>query len=310
MKLFSGTSNLPLSKEVSRLLKIPLSKCEIIRFGNSEVRVRIEENVKDETCVILQSTSNPTDTNLMELFFFCDALKRSEAKKVIGLIPYFGYARQNIQHRKGECVSANVVIRFIENIGFDEIYTFDLHDEATEGIFTIPFTNLTALNILSEKIKKYLKENNINLSSVVVVSPDQGGVERTRKFANYFYNKQKFSIAVVEKKRNQDTIHKVKSLDLYGNVKGKTVIMPDDVATSGETLINAANLALKKGAKQVFTAITHHDFTKNAPAKIQSSNILKFFTTNTIELKEKEKFPKLIESSVASVITKKLRNLR
>jgi len=310
MKLFSGTSNLPLSKEVSKLLKTPLSKCEIIRFGNSEVRVRIEENVKDETCIVLQSTSNPTDTNLMELFFFCDALKRSEAKKVIGFIPYFGYARQNIQHRKGECVSTNVVIRFLENIGFDEIYTFDLHDEATEGIFTIPFTNLTALKILSEKIKKYLKENNISLSSVAVVSPDQGGVERTRKFANYFYNNQKFSIGIIEKKRDQDIIHKVKSLDLYGNVKGKTVIMPDDVTTSGETLINAAGLILKKQAKQVFAAITHHDFTKDAPSKIQNSNIQKFFTTNTIELKEKEKFPKLKEYSIASNIAEKLKSLK
>ena len=138
IKLFSGTANPRLSQEVAKLLNLTLAKAEVTRFHNSEVRVRIQDEVRNHTSVIIQPTANPTDTNLMELFFFCDALRRQEAKKVIGVIPYFGYARQDVQYRPGECVSANVIIRFIESIGFDKIYTVDLHDEATEGVFSIP----------------------------------------------------------------------------------------------------------------------------------------------------------------------------
>lgn len=114
-----------------------MAKVEVVRFENSEVRVRVEEDVKNDTCVIIQSTSNPTNTNLMELFLMADALRREEARRVIAMIPYFGYARQDIQHRPGECVSANVIIRFLESIGIHKVYTVNLHDEATEGVFLI-----------------------------------------------------------------------------------------------------------------------------------------------------------------------------
>src|SRR3990167_6808521 len=169
MKLFSGSNNLPLSEKISKIINISLSKAEIIRFGNSEVRVRIEDDVKNDVCVVIQPTSNPTDTRLMELFFFCDALKRQEARKVIGVIPYFGYARQDIQHREGECVSANVIIRFLEAIGFHKIYTFDLHDEATEGVFSIPFKNITSYILMASHIKKYLK-GSLSEKEVAIVS--------------------------------------------------------------------------------------------------------------------------------------------
>ncbi len=164
IKLFSGSANVGLSEEISKLLKYPLSKTEIIRFGNSEVRVTIQEEVKLATCIVIQPLSNPTDTNLMELFFFCDALRRQEARRVIAYIPYFGYSRQDVQHRPGECVSVNVIIRFIESIGFHKVYTVDIHDEATEGVFSIPFKNLSAIPLLASAIKKHLKiiKNNIN----------------------------------------------------------------------------------------------------------------------------------------------------
>src|SRR3989344_7580429 len=131
MKLFSGSSNPQLTKKVADILKIPVSLSETITFANSEIRVRILEEVTDEICIVIQSTDNPTDTHLMELFFFADALKRQNAKKIAAMIPYFGYARQDIQHRPGEAVSANVIVRFIEAIGIAEVLTFDIHDEAT-----------------------------------------------------------------------------------------------------------------------------------------------------------------------------------
>jgi ribose-phosphate pyrophosphokinase len=214
IKLFSGSANPKLSREVSKLLKIPLSECEVVRFANSEVRVRIVEKVKDKVCVVIQPTTNPTDTNLMELLFFADALKRSGAKEIITFIPYFGYARQNREHRPGEVVSTNVVVRFLEMIGFNEIYTIDLHSEETEGMFTIPFKNLSAFSILGPAIAHYLK-NNKNTEEVAVVSPDQGGVERARFFAGNFFHTNKVDIAVIEKKRSLDTIHQSKVLNIY-----------------------------------------------------------------------------------------------
>lgn len=244
----------------------------------------------------------------MELFFFCDALRRQEARRVIAYIPYFGYARQDVQHRPGECVSANVIIRFFESIGFAKIYTIDIHDEATEGVFSIPFKNLSALPLLAKEIKKYLKTEKPSEKEIAVVSPDQGGVERTRHFGESFYGNGNFSMAVIEKKRNLEHIHLSKALDLYGDVKGKIVILVDDVVTSGGTLIHAAELCRKRGAKKVLAAIVHHDFTADAPQKLQRDSIDIIFSTNTIALKPEQKFEKLHEISIASLISDELKN--
>lgn len=312
IKIFSGSANVELAKEVANKLKIKLSSSQITRFDNSEVKVKINEEVKNHICFIIQSTANPTDTHLMELFFFCDALRRKEAKKVIGIIPYFGYARQNIQHQEGECVSANVIIRFLEAIGFSKIYTFDLHDPATEGVFSIPFKNLSAIPLLASEIKKYLQKKYQNfrnlLDNIQIVSPDQGGIERARIFAESFFekNKKEISLAVIEKKRNLNLKHQSIALDLYGNVNKKIVIIIDDIVTSGKTLINAVDLCLKKGAKEVYGAIVHHDFSPNASKIIQKSYIKKLFTTNTIALNPQQKFEKLHEISIANLIVKEI----
>lgn len=307
IKLFSCTANPALSRSVSDRLSVPLSASEIIRFENSETRVRVHEDVKNHTCVLIQSTSNPSDTHLMELFFFCDALRRQEAKKVVGVIPYFGYARQDIQHRSGECVSVNVIIKFLESIGFYKVYTVNLHDEATEGVFSIPFKNVDVFPILAKEVNVYLK--NVTAENTAVVSPDHGGVERARKFSDALFGHQNHTISVVEKKRDLQHIHKSVALDLYGDVKGRTAILVDDMITSGGTLIHAADLCMRRGAKQVLAAVVHHDFGPNAPKLIQASAITRFFTTDTIALKEDQKFDKLTEVSVASLIAEELRHL-
>lgn len=306
MKLFSGTANPSLTTEVAQLMNVPVSKSEVVRFENTEVRVRIEEDVKNNKCVVMQSTSNPMDANLMELFLTCDALRREEAHKVIGVLPYFGYARQNIQHRNGECVSANMIIRILETIGFNKVYTFDLHDEATAGVFSIPFVNLTTLGLIAENVKSYLGAD-ATKEKVTVISPDQGGIERARKFGTYLFGDDKFSIGVTEKKRNADQIHQSKALDLYGDVAGKTAIIVDDVTTSGGTLIHAAEFCMQKGATRVLAAIVHHDFGPTAAQKIQDSSIEKFFTTNTIALKENQQFEKMVEISVAPLMAEELK---
>src|SRR3989344_1519645 len=284
MKLFAGTAHPQLGKSIARELHMTLSSAEVVRFGNSEVRVRIGDDVRNETCVVIQTTSNPTDTNLMELFLFCDALRREEADRIIAVIPYFGYAKQNIQHVKGDCVSANVVVRFLEAIGFHKVYTFDIHDEGTGGVFSIPFKNLTAFPLLAEYIKNYLKKNKIHTSDVVLVSPDQGAVEKVRDFGTVFYGRSDFSEAVIEKHRDQTIPHKAEPIDLYGNVKDKIVVIVDDMVVSGSTLLPAVDLCLKKGAQEVYATAVHHDFTSGASSKIQSSQLKKFFTTDTIVL--------------------------
>ncbi|OGK18502.1 hypothetical protein A2866_00820 [Candidatus Roizmanbacteria bacterium RIFCSPHIGHO2_01_FULL_39_8] len=310
IKLFSGSSNSRLSLEVSDLLRLPLSKAEVTRFGNSEVKVTIHEDVRNQNCVIIHPTSNPTDTHVMELLLFCDALKRQEAKKVIGYIPYFGYAKQDLQHRPGECVSVNVVIRMIESIGFDKIYTIDLHDEATAGVFSIPFKNLSALPMLAKHIRKYFISLGLTnlIDSTILVSPDQGAVEKVRNFGTSFYGTPEFSEGVIEKKRNLDTAHKATPLDLYGNVKGKIAIIVDDMVVSGSTLIPAAKICLERGAKEVYGAFVHHDFTVDAPKKLKEAKLKKIFTTNTIELKESQKIDELEEISVAQLLASELKN--
>jgi ribose-phosphate pyrophosphokinase len=297
MKLFSGTANKKLAEEIAKEMHVKLAKAEVIRFGNSEIKVFIQESVKDKECFIVQPTSNPTDTHLMELFFFADALKRGEAKKIVGIIPYFGYARQNREHRPGEAVSVNVVIKFLETVGFNEIYTIDLHDEGTEGIFSIPFKNISALPYLFKKIKKdYDKDGEI-----VIASPDQGGVERARLVAS-----KNSEIVVIEKKRNLDAIHQAKAISLFGDVAGKIVVLVDDIITSGRTIVSAAELCLKHGAKKTIAAITHHDFTPEAPQFLQSSCLEKIYSTNSIELRPEQKIPKLKEFSIAKLIVENI----
>ncbi|MCX7996925.1 MAG: ribose-phosphate pyrophosphokinase [Patescibacteria group bacterium] len=309
LKLFSGTANRPLTQEIAGKLGIELSGIEIVRFENSEVRVRVEEDVAHDTCVLVQPFSNPTDTNLIEFFLSGDALRREEARKVIGVIPYFGYARQNIQHRPGECISANVIIRIIESIGFHRIYTIDIHDEATGGVFEIPFKNLSAFPALSSAIKNYLSVQEPDVDNFAIVTPDQGGIERARSFGYAFFGHHDFHLAVTEKKRDINAIHKSKALDLYGDVSGKTVILVDDIATSAGTLIHGAALCVNHGATRVLAAVTHHDFSISAPEKIQDSPIEVFFTTNSIALQEQYRFEKLREISIADIIANELRGL-
>jgi ribose-phosphate pyrophosphokinase len=247
----------------------------------------------------------------MELFLTADALKREEARKIIAVIPYFGYARQDLQHRPGECVSANVVIRFLESIGVHKVYTIDLHDEATQGVFNIPFKNLSALPLLAAEIKKYLSAKNISTEpkNLAIISPDQGGIERARKFGEAFYGHNNFDIAVTEKRRDLAHIHQSTALNLYGEVNGRHAIIVDDIVTSGRTLVHASEFALAQGANSVTAAISHRDFGEGTAEKLQSSPLEAFFTSDSIELKDEYRFEKMHEVSMAEVIAKELRSI-
>lgn len=306
MKLFSGTSNPKLTEKVAKLLDIPVSESEVVRFENSEVRVRVCEDVREETCVVIQSISNPTDTNLMELFLFCDALRREQAKKVIVVMPYLGYARQNIQHRPGEAVSMHVVIRLLEALGVTRVVTCDIHDEGSMGIFSIPMTHISTLPLLATHIKTEMK-GKLDPDHVAIVSPDQGGIERARTFGKAFFGTDSFDLTVIEKSRDPNRIHTSRAVALFGDVKDKKVIIVDDVTTSGGTLIHAAQSCLDAGATSAIAAIAHHDLGPSAPAKIEASVLEAVYSTNTITLTPETTFESLVELDIASVIAESLR---
>ncbi len=283
-RLFVGSASENLGRKIAKLNGWRIGKKEVVRFANSEVRVTIMEKVNGQDVWVVQTTANPSDNNIMELLLTIDALRREGSKNINCIIPYFGYARQNKQHRSGECVSAHVVIKLLEEVGADKIVAADLHDESIAGIFSIPFLHVSALPYLAKQVSEKLGLNDRDKKNFIVGTPDQGGLERSRVFAETFYNKTEgFETIVVEKKRDLDKIHQSYAVELFGNVEGKSVILVDDIATSGGTLINAATLCLEHGAKDVYAVIAHADFALGTAEKIQNSKITKLFTTNTIE---------------------------
>ena len=281
--IFSGSSSPKLCQEIARKNDFILGKLVKQDFANSEIKVRVETDVKDRDTLVVQALSNPTNDNLVELLFTVDALRRERAKSVTLIIPYFGYARQNIQHTKGECVSMNVVVRMLESLKVDKVITLDIHDEASAGIFNIPFSNISALPLLAKNIYKFNNLDKTTETQFVIGTPDQGGVERARFFANNFYQHHKnMETIVVEKKRDLSKVHVSTAVEIFGNVKNKKVLLVDDIATSGSTIINAANMCLENGALEVSAAIVHPDFALGVAEKLGSSNLTNFFTTNSI----------------------------
>lgn len=305
-KLFSGSHHVSLSKKVAEKLDVELSNAEIIRFGNSECRVRIEDVVNGMHCAVIQPISNPTDEQLMELMFFADALRRSGAEEIIAVIPYFGYARQDIQHRMGECVSFHVVVSMLEAIGFTRIITIDLHDEASRAVFEVPFYHSSALPILARSVKSYLSDEKENIA---FITADHSGIERARAFGEAYMGHSNFEIVVVEKKRNISGIHDSKAVQVYGDIYHKIAIVVDDIATSSKTIVNAAHMCLEQGANRAIAAVTHHDFADEGPLRIQKSNIEAFFTTNTIPMQESWAFEKLQEVDISNIIVESLETI-
>ena len=296
--IFSGNSNIPLASAVATLLRRSLGKVELIRFADSECRVRIEEEVEDKDVFIIQSLSNPVDENLMELLLLGDAVKRGEARKIIAVLPYHGYARQDRIHRPGECLSAQVVAKLIEAVGFDKLVTFELHNEAILGFFKIPVVHLSGLSVFRPLVER-LKDD------VVVVTPDAGALKRSQKFSEGL----DLPLALIEKKRDLNQPHKILSMRVVGDVKDKIAIVVDDVIVTGGTLVNAAYLLKEKGAKQVIAAATHADFVGGADKILQDSPVDKIWVTDTIVIPEEKRFPKLHVLSSAALLAAALEKM-
>ena len=272
MKILSGTSNPRLSKEISKKLKLKLINTNIKRFADGEIYIEINENIRGNSVFVIQSTSTPANDNIMELLLCIDALRRSSAKNITAVIPYFGYARQDRKVAPRTSISAKVVSNLITNAGANRIVTVDLHAGQIQGFFDIPVDNLFTTPLFARYIKKKFKNKNL-----VCVSPDVGGVQRTRGLAT----KIKADLAIIDKRRPEPGKSKV--MNIIGEVKGKNCIIIDDIIDSGGTIINAVEALKKAGAIDVYVFITHAVLSGEAAEKIQKSKIKKLIITDTID---------------------------
>jgi len=299
MKVLAGTSNLKLCKDIARQLKLKLINSNIKRFADNEIYVEINENIRGNSIFVVQSTSNPANDNLMELLICIDALRRSSAKNITAVIPYFGYARQDRKVVPRTAISAKLVSNLITNAGANRILSVDLHAGQIQGFFDIPVDNLFATPIFARHIKKKLSLNNL-----VCVSPDVGGVERTRALSR----KINVGIAIIDKRR--PTPGKSEVMNIIGDVENKTCVIVDDIIDSGGTIVNAAHALKNKGAKDVYVYITHAVLSGAAVDKIEKSKIKKLITTDTIDNLKKIKSSKKIEViSIAPMISEAMKRI-
>ena len=278
MKILSGTSNLSLSKSIARQLKLKLVNTNIKSFADGEVYVEINENIRGNSVFVIQSTSTPTNDNLMELLLCVDALRRSSAKNITAVIPYFGYARQDRKVVPRTSISAKLVSNLITNAGASRIVTVDLHSGQIQGFFDIPVDNLFTTPLFARYIKKNLKNKNL-----ICVSPDVGGVQRTRGLAT----KINVDLAIIDKRRPRPGKSQV--MRIIGNVQNKECIIVDDIIDSGGTIVNAVDALIKEGAKSVYVFVTHAVLSGEAINKIKKSKINKLIITDSIDNTKKIK---------------------
>ena len=272
MKLLTGNSNKILSKKISKFLKSKLINSSIRKFADGEIYIEINENIRGNSIFIIQSISSPANDNLMELLLCIDALKRSSAKNITAVIPYFGYARQDRKVVPRTSISAKLVSNLITKAGADRVVTVDLHAGQIQGFFDIPVDNLFCTHIFARHIKKNIKSKNI-----ICVAPDVGGNERARALGKSL----DVGLAIVDKRRPAPGKSQV--MNIVGNVKDKTCIVIDDIIDSGGTIINSAKALKDRGAKEVYVYITHGVLSGEAVKKIQKSVIKKLVITDTID---------------------------
>ncbi len=297
MMIFSGSASKKLAAKIAKELSLELSPVEIFVFPDGEKRIRIKENVLGKDCIIVQSASTPPDENYMELFIMIDALKRSGAKSIKTLIPYLGYQRQDHIFRGGEAVSLEVIAEILVRVGMTELFSFDLHSPKIPEVFSVPVHHLLALPLFSEKIKKEFK-----LDEIVLVSPDMGGIRRIKSVSEMLGN---IPFATVEKNRNLST-GEIHDAGLNGDVRGKVAVIIDDMISTGITIVDAVNLLIENGATKVFAFATHAVFAREASKLLQKSAVERVVVSDTIDIPEYNKFPKLEIISIADVAAKAL----
>ncbi len=272
MKVFAGNSNRHLADAICSYLNVPVGKASVRRFADQEIFVEVQENVRGEDVFIIQSTSFPTNDHLMELLIMIDAFRRSSARRITAVLPYFGYARQDRKAGPRTPISAKLGANLITEAGADRVLTLDLHAGQIQGFFDIPTDNLYAVPILARDVKE-----NYDLNNVMVVSPDVGGVVRARSLAK----RLDCQLAIVDKRRERAGESEV--MNVIGDVSGKDCLLIDDIVDSGGTLCNAAEALLKNGATSVTAYITHGVLSGGAVTRIATSKLRELVITDSIQ---------------------------
>ena len=271
MKIFSGTANQPLARAICQSIGMELGKISITSFPDGETFVKIEENVRGEDVFLVQPTSPPTNHNLMELFIMMDALRRASAHRITAVLPFYGYARQDRKDQPRVPITAKLVANLLVAAGANRILAMDLHAQQIQGFFDIPVDHLYAAPVMYE----YLRRK--KLTDLVVVSPDVGGL----KMAHAYSQTLDASLAIVAKRRKSAT--EVESMAVIGDIKGKNVLMVDDLTETAGTLTSAAALLKKKGAKTILACVSHAILNEQGIERLRKSSIDELITTDTVQ---------------------------
>ncbi|EKN00092.1 MULTISPECIES: ribose-phosphate pyrophosphokinase [Acidocella] len=299
MKIVACNSNRPLAEAVAAGLNLPLAKASVRRFADMEVFVEIHENVRGEDVFVIQSTSYPTNDNLMELLITCDALRRGSARRITPVIPYFGYARQDRKSGPRTPISAKLVANLITEAGASRVLTMDLHAGQIQGFFDIPVDNLPAAPLFSRDIEERFAGR-----TPMIVSPDVGGVLRARIIARRLNT----DLAIIDKRRERAGVSEV--MNIIGEVEGRDCILVDDIVDSGGTLCNAAEALLANGAKSVEVYVTHGVLSGGAVARIAASPIEMLTITDSIMATEAVRLAHNIRQlSVAQLLAEAMRRI-
>jgi ribose-phosphate pyrophosphokinase len=315
MKLFSGSSNTHLADLIAEKLHIEVSPIETMIFPDGERRVKLNDTVVEEDTIVVQSTSTPVDQNYMELFFIIDALKRSGARSVTAVIPYFGYQRQDHVFRDGEVVSLDVMITFLEALKVDRVVALDLHSVKISELFHIDVTPLSALPIFAERIKSKVFNALVTdnpeefLKDTILVSPDMGGLRRIEQLS-VLLNDLPWIATVKDRdlRTGEITIKKFAGPLNPSELPGKRALIVDDMISSGNTVVQSAQLLKDNGVVSCDVFATHAIFSQEAPELLQESSIDRVYVTNTVVVPQEKRFPKLHILSVSETIAKALQN--
>ena len=270
MKIFSGTSNLPLANKITDYIGIPLGQCKVSAFPDGETFVKIEENVRGQDVYVLQSTSPPTNHHLMEMFIMIDALKRASASRITAVLPFYGYARQDRKDQPRVPITAKLVANLIVAAGANRVLTMDLHAQQIQGFFDIPVDHLYAAPVMYE----YLKSKQIK--DLVVVSPDAGGIKMAHAYSQVLGS----NLAIVAKRRKSAT--EVESMTVIGDIGGKSVLLVDDLTETAGTLTEAAKLLKAQGAQSVLACVSHALLNDLGIQRLRKSDIDELITTDTV----------------------------
>lgn len=292
LKIFSLNSNEPLASAIAEEMGVELGKSSVKHFSDGEIQISIEESIRGCDVFIVQSTSAPVNENLMELLIMVDAVKRASARTVNVVMPYYGYARQDRKARSREPITAKLVANLLETAGATRVVLLDLHAPQIQGFFDILIDHLVGVPLLSDHFKSKGFEGN----DLVIVSPDHGGVTRARKMAE----RLKAPIAIIDKRRPKPNVAEV--MNIVGNVEGKTCILIDDIIDTAGTITIGAAALKESGAKEVYACCTHPVLSGPAIERIENSVIKELVVTDSIQLSEDKKSPKIHQLSVAKLL--------